>query len=63
MKPLAEIDTIINQHQLNPAKRFAQSQLAQTVVFDLHGQQALDEAIEISNALFSGNVSSLNKTN
>ena len=42
-----------------PEERLAQKTLAAEIVRDLHGQEELDKAIEMSEALFSGNVANL----
>jgi tyrosyl-tRNA synthetase len=54
-----EIETVMEEHNKAPEKRIAQRTIAEEVVRDLHGQEALEEAITISEALFSGNVKDL----
>ena len=54
-----EIENIEKQHLENPAKRIAQSELAKTVVSDIHGVDELNNVIDISNKLFKGDISSL----
>lgn len=54
-----EIEKVLEEHNKAPEKRLAQRTIAEEVVRDLHGQEALDEAIMISEALFSGNVKDL----
>ena len=54
-----EIESIMEEHNKAPEKRIAQRKIAEEVIRDLHGQEALDEAIMISEALFSGNVKDL----
>lgn len=44
-----------------PHKREAQKALAANVVKDLHGEQGLDSALKITNALFRGSFSELNE--
>lgn len=45
----------------NPGARKAQKRLAEEVVRDLHGQEALDTALKITSALFSGKLQDLNE--
>lgn len=47
--------------QENAGERKAQKKLAEEVVRDLHGQEALDTALQITSALFRGNLQDLNK--
>jgi tyrosyl-tRNA synthetase len=54
-----EIMDIEKKHKEKPEERLAQKTLAAEIVRDLHGQEELDKAIEMSEALFSGNVSNL----
>lgn len=54
-----EIEKVMEEHNKAPEKRIAQKKVAEEVVRDLHGQEALDEAVMISEALFSGNVKDL----
>jgi tyrosyl-tRNA synthetase len=54
-----EIMDIEKKHKEKPEERIAQKALAAEVVRDLHGQAELDKAIEMSNALFSGDVKNL----
>ncbi len=54
-----EIMDIEKRHKEKPEERLAQKALAAEVVRDLHGQAELDKAIEMSNALFSGDVKNL----
>ena len=51
-----EIDEIMKQHLEVPEKRIAQKALAHEIIKDLHGEEAFDHAIKISEALFSGNI-------
>lgn len=48
----AEIEQLIKQHQEAPHMRQLQSKLAQEVTRTVHGQEALDKAIEASSILF-----------
>ena len=54
-----EIEKVMEEHNKAPEKRIAQRKIAEEVVRDLHGQEAVDEAKMISEALFSGNVKDL----
>lgn len=54
-----EIAKLAEQTEKEPHKRAAQRVLAEEMTRFVHGQEALDEAIEISEALFSGNVQNL----
>lgn len=54
-----EIEDIMNEHNKTPEKRLAQKKLAEEVIKDLHGNEALEDALMISEALFSGNVKDL----
>ncbi len=51
-----EIEDLNEQTEKEPHKRAAQKVLAEEMTRFVHGQEALDEAIEISEALFSGDV-------
>lgn len=54
-----EISDLAEQTEKEPHKRVAQKVLAEEMTRFVHGQEALDEAIEISTALFSGEVQNL----
>ncbi|MBP3853393.1 MAG: tyrosine--tRNA ligase, partial [Erysipelotrichaceae bacterium] len=54
-----EIDSLEQSLQEAPFKREAQKALACEVVRDLHGQQGLDSALKITNALFKGKLEDL----
>ncbi len=54
-----EIAAIEKEMQDQPWLRSAQKKLAEQVVLDIHGQTELDNAIRISQALFSGKLDSL----
>lgn len=51
-----EIHQLEEQVKQEPEKRAAQQALAKEATQLVHGKEALDQAIKISNALFSGNV-------
>ena len=46
---------------LNPGQRIAQKKLAYEVTKDIHGLEAAEEALKMSDVLFSGEVKSLNE--
>ncbi len=54
-----EIAELAKKTEEEPHKREAQRVLAEEMTHFVHGQEALDEAIKISNALFSGDVQEL----
>jgi len=54
-----EIADLAERTEEEPWKRAAQKALAEEMTRFVHGQEALDEALEISEALFSGNVQNL----
>ena len=55
-----EIDSVMEEHKKQPEKRLAQKKLAECIITDLHGENSFKEAIEISEALFSGDIKKLN---
>lgn len=55
-----EIEDITREHLANPGMRIAQKKLAYEVTKDIHGKDAAEEAIRMSNVLFSGEVQTLN---
>ena len=48
-----EIYTIVNQHKKDPSARYGQQQLARYVVTTVFGTEAADQAILITETLFS----------
>ena len=54
-----EIDELENKHNETPHLREAHKALAKEVITFLHGSAAYDQALKISQALFSGNVKEL----
>ena len=56
-----EIEELEKKHNSNPHLREAHKALAREVITDLHGKEEYEKAVKISEALFSGNVSSLSK--
>lgn len=55
-----EIESILEEHNKQPEKRIAQKALAREVITFLHGENEYNQAVEISEALFSGEISKLN---
>ena len=53
-----EIEEIERNHNENPHLREAHKALAREVITDLHGKEAFDEAVRISESLFSGDIKS-----
>ncbi len=56
-----EIEDIAKKQQEHPETRIAQKTLAKEIVTFLHGKEACERAIQISEALFSGHVKNLTK--
>ncbi len=56
-----EIENIAREHLANPGARIAQKKLAYEVTKDIHGIDAVEEALKMSNVLFSGEVNTLNE--
>lgn len=56
---IAELETLV---ETEPHKREAQKRLAAEVTTFVHGKQALEDALKISQALFSGDVAQLSAT-
>ncbi|WP_243386033.1 tyrosine--tRNA ligase [Bacillus kexueae] len=54
-----EIEELANQVETAPEKRAAQKRLAEEVTKLVHGEEALQQAINISEALFSGSIEKL----
>ncbi len=54
-----EIEDVIREHLTNLGQRVAQKKLAYEVTKDIHGAEAAEEAIKMSNVLFSGDVAGL----
>ena len=55
----SEIEEIMKKHLEAPEKRIAQETLAHEVVRDIHGEEEYQKAVEISRALFSGDIKKL----
>ncbi|WP_338969599.1 tyrosine--tRNA ligase [Spiroplasma endosymbiont of Labia minor] len=56
-----EIDAIITAHKKEPFKRIAQKELAKRVTLFVHGDNGLNEAVKITDAIFSGDILALDK--
>lgn len=54
-----EIEDIIARHNEAPEKRIAQEALAHEVIRDIHGEEEYQKAVEISRALFSGDIKAI----
>ena len=52
----SEIEDIMKRHNETPEKRIAQEALAHEVIRDIHGEDEYNKAVEISRALFSGDI-------
>lgn len=57
-----EIENIEKEHNDCPEKRIAQKRLAEEVITFLHGKDEYNKAVNISECLFSGDVSKLSAT-
>lgn len=53
-----EIEKILEEHDSQPEKRIAQKTLAKEVITFLHGEKEYEQAVKISEALFSGSIKS-----
>ena len=54
-----EIEEYEKKNKEHPELREAHKRLAQEIITDLHGKESYEKAVELSTALFSGNVSNL----
>ena len=54
-----EIESIMTEHNQYPEKRIAQKRLAKEVLDFIHGEDAYEKAVKISESLFSGNIKEL----
>jgi tyrosyl-tRNA synthetase len=50
--PLEDIDAIVKKHNENPAERYGQEQLAMYVTQTLHGKEAMETAVKVTEFLF-----------
>lgn len=51
-----EIEALEAEHNAAPEKRLAQKKLAEEIVTDLHGKEAYESAVHISELLFAGKI-------
>ena len=56
-----EIEDVMKKHMEKPEERLAQKTLAKEFIIDLHGEEEYLKAVKITEALFSGNIASLNE--
>ena len=56
-----EIEDVMKKHLEKPEERIAQKTLAKEFIVDLHGEEEYEKALKITNALFSGDIKSLNE--
>jgi len=56
-----EIDKLIKQASLDPKQRLLQKRLAKEITEFVHGHEGLEQAIKVSEALFSGDLTKLTK--
>ncbi len=56
---VAEIEAVMGEFQESPGQRLAQRTLAEAVTRMLHGDEALESAVRITEALFSGTIDAL----
>ena len=59
--PKEEIDLLEEKQKAHPELREAQKTLANEIITDIHGKEELERAIAMTNAFFSGDVTSLTK--
>ncbi len=59
LRPMDEIEALLQRHQENPGAREGQKTLAAELTELLHGPEGLKDALLASNALFSGKVKEL----
>lgn len=60
-RPLEELDAIVKEHETAPEKRFGQKTLAYSVTSLVHGTDAANECIKMTEAIFSGDFKNLKK--
>ncbi|KAJ8037565.1 Tyrosine--tRNA ligase, mitochondrial [Holothuria leucospilota] len=56
---LPEIDAVLKNHKANPKKRSAQKLIAEQVVLLVHGENGLDQALRLTEALYNSGPSTL----
>lgn len=59
--PKEEIENVAREHLAHPGERIAQKKLAYEVTSEIHGPESAEEAIKMSEALFSGDVANLSE--
>ena len=52
-----QIEELERRHLANPGEREAHKALARCIITDLHGEKSYEEAVKISESLFSGDIS------
>ena len=57
-----EIEKVLKEHNEHPERRLAQKTLAHEIITFLHGEDEYNRAVQISEALFSGDIKKLNGT-
>ena len=55
-----EIEAIEKENKEHPEKRIAHKALAHEIITDIHSEESYQEAVKISEALFSGDIKSFN---
>ena len=55
-----EIMDIIEKHNAEPHLRLGQKALAREIITDLHGKDSFEQAVKVSENLFSGNIKEIN---
>lgn len=58
-RPLEELDAIVAEHMQAPEKRIGQKTLAYSVTSLVHGKEAADECVKMTEAIFSGDFKNL----
>lgn len=58
-RPLAELDEIVREHEEAPERRLGQKTLAYSVTSLVHGNEAADECVRMTEAIFSGDFKNL----
>lgn len=58
-RPLEELDAIVAEHMQAPEKRMGQKTLAYSVTSLVHGKEAGDECVKMTEAIFSGDFKNL----
>ena len=51
-----EIEDVMKKHLEKPELRIAQKELAKQIIVDLHGEKSYNDAVKISESLFSGDI-------